>query len=268
MRLSIGAAGLLAAAAVWLLASPARAEFALQIKQNGGSGNGFRIDEKPSGGFTVTTFGSVKKEDVSWKAVDGGVEASATVGGYTFQVTGQSNREADPTPSMGVVSFNAKVTANDGAGKTSFSYFVADSPFTFPGTPDSTVYLTASVFTTTDPGLYTAGNLVQTQGHYTAFGPSTTTAQYVTTTAGPLNGANQTAHSNTVEIAERGALYTLSDLGGVIEVTGSGSVSFWAQAVTAMPEPTGLVVALVGLPCMALVVRAARRRAAKAPAIA
>lgn len=258
MRRLMCTAGILAGALTCCLASPARADFSLQVRENGVSGNtGFKIDETSSGKWTLTTYGSLKASDVTWSADSGTIHASATVDGYKLDLYGKSNMQN--AASVGIVSFNGQVTATAGAKATSFSYFVADDPFKFPGTSNGKIYLTSSVFTLKD---FTSGNSVQSQGQYTAYGSNTTVKSYLTNIAGPLKAASQSASAPTLAINPRGDRYSIADLGSVALNGKAGSVHFWSQAVTALPEPTGVMIALLGVPCLALILVFARRRGA------
>jgi hypothetical protein len=264
MKLSTAAAGLLAGAALLCPAPAARAEFTLEVKTVG-KGGGFRIQGNADDtAFTLTTIGGVKADAVKWTADDGVITATAVIAGYTFDVVGRSNRGGDPA--LGVVSFSGTVKTNSGANTANFAYAVSDGPFTSPGAAPDNLYLTTSLFS--PDGGYTSGNLVRARSAYATFGTGVPVKTYQTGNADPLHEAGMSSVSNTVEFDPDGALYGRTELSGFIGMHRGGMVSFWAQAVTAMPEPTGLVVALVGLPCMALVVRAARRRAARAAAAA
>jgi hypothetical protein len=268
MRRSTALAGVLAGAAIGLLALPARAEFSLQIINNP-SGDGFKIDENANnpGTFKLLLFGNETASEVKWSASAGRIAAVATIDGYSFNVTGNSNQDTSPTPKVGVTSFNATVTANPGAKATNFSYYVADSPFSFPGTASSTLYLQSALATQRS---FIAGDTVRSQATYVSYQQNgKTTGTYVTAVAGPLSGPNQTAYSNTITIPTRGTQYALSGIGGVIENSGHvGTLQFSSHATAALPEPSGVLIGLVGLPCLAVVVFLTRRRRAGAPAAA
>jgi hypothetical protein len=255
MRFSMRMAVLFASAAMWFLAPAVRADFSMRIVDNS-TGMGFKIQgDSSDSNFTLTKLGGYTGA-VTFSGDSGKITAQATIDGYTFDVIGRSNEDASPTPSSAVVSFDATVKKGEGATATSFNYFVADSPFTFPGNSSSTVYMKASLFTNPDSANFSSGNQVKTQGHYV-----TGSTEYTTTTAGPLSEANQSASSNTVTISPRGNEFTLSDLGGIIEVNGKGpNVKFFAQAVVSLPEPAAVLIGLLGVPCMGLVVFFARRR--------
>jgi hypothetical protein len=266
MRRSMIRAGLLAGMAMWLLASSAQAEFSLQILSNGTpTHDGFKVAETDSG-YQVTTFGNVQASDVHVTSVNSSmIQVSGMVDNYQFSLVGHSNQDVSPTPSMGVVALDTTVTAKNGALPTSFSYYVADTPFTFPGTASSPIHLQASLQTF---GTYISGDLVQAQAVLSSFGPSSPTLTYLTKTAGPLSQANQYATSSVMTIPTRGPEYTLGGLGGLIETQGhQGTMRFWAQAATSMPEPSGVVIGLLGVPFMGLVVVFARRRLARFSAV-
>ena len=265
MRIRIGLAGLLVGAVMSFLAPAARAEFSMQVLNNP-TGDGFKIDENATHtGFSLLTFGSVQAGDVTWSATSGVIHAVATVDGYTFNMYSRSNQETIPTPTMGQVSLNGSVTTNAGAAPTSFSFYASDSPFTFPGTSTDTLHLQAQAFTGSS---WNTGDLIQTQTQYTGWNGSTY-QQYLTGMAGPIGGANQSASSNVLTIDSRGTQYALSGLGGSVGLSGNvGTSSFWIQTVTSMPEPTGIVIGLLGLPGVGALVSLARRRVAKAVTLA
>jgi hypothetical protein len=258
-------AGLVAGAAVCLLAPMAQAEFSLQIMNNV-THDGFKIDENvKQTAFTLTTFGGLSASDVTWAGNAGTITAKANIDGYTFQVSGLSNQDTTPSPSLGKVSFNAQVTTNPGAKATSFSYYVADSPVTFPGTSSGPLCLQAAAFTGTTN---TAADRVSTQAALTSYGTGAPASHYLTGMAGPLGGVGQSAYSNMLETGPRGPHYVLADIGNIVGTGQVGTTRFWAQAVTAMPEPNGLLIGLLGVPCMAVVLYVLRRRAVRMAGLA
>jgi len=264
MRIPKSLAGLLVGAAMSFLAPAARAEFSMQIKNNG-SGDGFKIDET-STGFQLSALGTLKPSDVTWSADAGTIHAVATIDGYTFNVTGRSNQDATPTPAMGGVSLDALVTAGSNVSKTSFSFYVADDPATFPGTSGKPILLQAATFT---GGQFAPGDSVKAASQLVSYDGTGTTGQSLTNWAGPVKGANQTAVSNTVVVPSRGVQYALADVGGLALSGNPGTtMRFWTQSVTAMPEPTGIVIGLLGAPFVGGLILLARRRSAKAPVLA
>jgi hypothetical protein len=266
MRIPIGLAGLLVGAVMSFLAPAARAEFSMQVLNNP-TGDGFKIDENATHtAFSLLTFGSVQASDVTWSATSGVIHAVATIDGYTFNMYGRSNQETIPTPTMGQVSLNGSVTTNPGASASSFSFYASDSPFTFPGTSTDKLQVQAKAFTGSS---WNTGDLIQTQTQYTAQLPGNVYQQYLSGMAGPLGGPNQSASSNVVTVPTRGTQYALSGLGGTVGTTGNvGTSSFWMQTVTSMPEPTGIVIGLLGLPGVGALVSLARRRVAQAVTLA
>jgi hypothetical protein len=254
-------AGLLVCAAVGWLAPAARAEFSMQIVDNE-TGDGFKIQENATHtAFTLQTFGKVLVSD--WSPSAGAIKATATIDGYTFNVSSLSNQDKTSSATMGGVSLNGTVTTNAGAAPTSFSFYASDNPFTFPGTSGSTLHLKAQAFTQN----WNTGDYVQAQTQYTAYGPGTPVEQYLTGMAGPLSGPNQSAQTNVVTIPSRGTQYAVSVLGGMAMNGHPGTSSFWVQSATAMPEPTGIVIGLLGVPCLGGLIFLSRR-AAKVSAVA
>jgi hypothetical protein len=249
-----------AGAALWLFALPAQAGLAMQFKDIS-TGDGFRVTENSSGMFTLQVLGNsshVMVHNLSGNAAANTVSASVTVDGYTFNVTEQSNRLNTSSP-LSSVSLNTTVTASPGAKATKFSFFGSDTPFTSPGTSSSTAYLQSSLFTESN---YTSGNKVADRGKAITSGANKT---FLTGQAGPLSGPNQSANSNAAKMSHRGSSYTLETLGG-ISLNGKGTTHFFAQAGVALPEPAGILIGLLGVPCMGLVVLFARRRGARASA--
>jgi hypothetical protein len=228
--------------------------------------DGFKVAETATG-FQVTTFGNVQASDVHVTSVtDSMIQVSGTVDGYQLNLAGHSNQDATPTPYHASVGLDATVTALNGATPTGFSYYVGDTPFTFPGSAGSTNHVYASVQTSGD---YVTGDVVQAQAQVNSFGPNTTPQSYLTGTAGPLGGLNQSATSNIVTIPSGGAAYTLSVLGSFAETPGNlGTMHFLSQATATMPEPSGVVIGLLGVPFVGGLIFLARRRSAGAPVLA
>jgi hypothetical protein len=250
-------AGLLAGAALWLLASHAHAGFSTQILNNP-SGDGIKIQENSNGTFSLIQLGGGATGPVTWTANAGSITYHATVDGYRFDVTVKSNQDASPTPSTAQMSVNATMTALQGAKATNFSYYASDNPFGFPSPSNGNLYLTASVFS---GSVYAKDELTFAQGQYTVGN-----THYTTTHTGTLNGPNQSSNSNTVVVPSSGSPFALSDVGGTISTTGHlGTIHFWSQAVTAMPEPAGVLLGLLGVSCMG-VTFLARRRLTHVPA--
>jgi hypothetical protein len=267
MRSSVRLAGLLAGALMFSLASSARAEFSMQILNND-TGDGFKISENASHtAFTLTILGQHPSNvNVgSWSASTGVINAAVTVDNYTFDLQAKSNRT---TPGdLGTVSFNGNVTTNAGATKTSFSYYTADNFFTSPGISASQMLLTSSV---TSLGAWNNGDTTKSQTQYTRGVDGKPSTFYTTGYTGSVNGPNQSEQSTKVIIPSRGDRYALSDIGGITTSgqTVGGKIHFWSSAVTAMPEPTGVLIALLGVPCLGLVLLVARRRAIRFSAAA
>src|SRR5262245_36426274 len=147
MRQCRRSVGILVGVLLCALPAPARAEFSLQIRENGVSGNpGFEIHETGSGNFVLNRYGGVKASDVTWTASAGMIHVTALIDGYKFDLTANSNLQKSPTPSLGVLSLNAQLT-NVGGKATTFSYYVADTKLDIPQNKSNTLYLSTSVFT-------------------------------------------------------------------------------------------------------------------------
>src|ERR1700687_705542 len=111
MRFSSYAAGLLVCTAVLFLGPAARAEFSLQVRANGGSHDGFKIQQFDGQTMPkVTILGDATKVKIlSKSASTSTIDVTGTVDGYKFTIEGKSNQDATPR-TMNVVSFNALIT--------------------------------------------------------------------------------------------------------------------------------------------------------------
>jgi hypothetical protein len=272
MRISKSLAGLLVGAAVGFLAPAARAEFSMQIVDNK-TGEGFKIQENAAHtGFLMNPLNGLPASDVTWSATSGAINATATIDGYTFKVTGLSNQDTTPAPAMGQVSLSGSVTTNPGAAATSFSLYSGDSPFRFPAS-GSPLLVGTQVFTQS----WNNGDVIKGQSQYVAYGDGPP-QHYLTGATNVLGGSNQSSLSNQVmvptsatpfalTVGSHGPQYALSNL-VTLGMTGHvGTSNFWTQSAVAMPEPTGIIIGLLGVPCAAGLVLLSRR-AAKVSAVA
>jgi hypothetical protein len=240
------------------LAPAARAEFSMQIVNNT-TGDGFKIQENQTHtGFSLTPLGSENAGEVTWSANSGAITAKATIDGYTFNVTSKSNQDTTPTPKMGDISFSGSVTTNPGAAPAGFSIYASDSPVPSLGNP--TLYASGVASSKN----WNPGDLLLVRTQYTEFGTQT----YQTNPTGPLNGSNQSINSNVATISSTGGAYALTDVGQMYLNGHVGTSRFWVSSATAMPEPTGIMIGLLGIPCVGGLVLLSRLRAAKAAAAA
>ena len=102
---------------------------------------------------------------------------------------------------------------------------------------------------------------------------------YLTGATNVLGGSNQSSLSNQVMVppsatpfaltgGSHGPQYALSDLVTLGMNGHVGTSNFWSQSAVAMPEPTGIIIGLLGVPCVAGLVLLSRRQAVKVPAVA
>jgi hypothetical protein len=255
-------AGLMAALIAALASPSARAGFSFQINAitpGGGAEDGFKIAELPNGTFTVVKPGDnpvthagegAQNATVSYTANGNVIQGTATIDGVSFTFRATSNQDSATSTSPAVVTTN--ITASNTGGSTqSFGFFASDSPF---AAPSSTRLLQAKIHSFSDD---TAGTSVFSNAN---IGGTSHTAQ-----TSAVTGPGQNQVSNQVSV-NTGSPYALSDVGGITGLVPGSTAHFLSTASFAMPEPTGVLLGLVGLPCMAGLVGWVRRRRAAAAA--
>lgn len=250
MNRSLWRAGLMAGLIVALAGSSARAGFVFQIN-NLDTGDGFRITEQSNGTFTVVApNGGTLVAPTTFTANDSVIKGTATIDGVDFKFRAFSNEDsANPNPA--VVQANITSTNNSGS-KQAFGFFAADSPFPTPAPGQQ--FLQARTHSFSD---YTPGTVVFSNAN---IGGTAHTGQ-----TPPVTGPNQTTVSNVVTANVTGP-YALNTVGGDIHLLDGASAHFMTTGSFAMPEPTGVLLGLVGLPCMGGLVGWVRRRRAAAAA--
>jgi len=259
MRFSLRLAGLVLGA-LFALGGSARADFVMTFFANG-TGNNFKVTQDTSGKTSISSQSGVTGLSTSGSSL-GTIHVTGSINGYSFDLTGTSNRTTSGAKQAevifdGTVSTGASAPEKSGTGKT-FGYTLGDTGFTFPGTDKSTVYLTANVETKSFDG----GKFAQVNASYTDKG-GTTTANSTDT----LESANSSSTSAAKSIVRNGSTFDLSNIEGSIRVANQAKVNTQviSTAVVALPEPGAVLIGLVGVPCMGLVVLFARRRARLAP---
>jgi hypothetical protein len=236
----------------------ARAGFNLSITDFTGPGGSYSVSELFGGGFSSSVGGAGNSG--SYTASDTQIHVLATVDGYKFDVTAYSNEDTGLPGSFSpaVVTVHAHVTAPGIEGASNFGIVAGDDNFLFPGDPSSSVHLSADVNT----GLVTGGNSIKSKAFY-----DNGTA-YQTLYAGPLTSSFANATSGSVTVAPRGASFNLSNVDVAFDSNGLGSMEFQADAVVGMPEPSAIVMALLGAPFALVGLRRGLKRARKTAAAA
>jgi hypothetical protein len=250
MNRSLWRAGLMAGLIVALVGSSARAGFVFQIN-NLSTGDGFRITELSNGSFTVVAPpGGTLVGPTTFTANDSVIKGTATIDGVDFKFRAFSNEDtANPNPAV----VQANITESNHSGSTQgFGFFVADSPFPPPAPGQMFLQARTHSFEDYTPGTVTFSNANIGGVAHTGQTP-------------PVTGPNQTTVSNTVPV-NLNSQYALTNVGGNIHLLDGASSHFITTASLAMPEPTGVLLGLLGLPCMGGLVGWVRRRRAAAAA--
>jgi len=235
---------------VALAGSSARAGFSFQIN-NLDTGDGFRISELSNGSFTVVAPpGGTLVGPTTFTANDSVIKGTATIDGVDFKFRAFSNEDS-ATPNPAVVSANITSTNNSGS-KQGFGFYVGDTQFPTPAPGQQ--YLQARTHSFSD---YTPGTVVFSNAN---IGGTAHTGQ-----TPPVTGPNQTTASNIVTVPLSNQ-YALSNVGGDIHLLDGASAHFQTTGSLSMPEPTGVLLGLLGLPCMGGLVGWVRRRRAVAAA--
>jgi len=263
MRFSSYAAGLLTGAAMFCLAPLAHADFAVQFVDNP-TGNGIKVQVFDNGTTSITSLNGGYSNLSGFTATDSQIKFNVKIDGYQFNVTATSNEDSNPT-NLAKVSLAATISNVDSAVNRNFSFFASDSPFTqLAGTKGN---LQASL---TTGGTFLPGDSVKVQAKYQGQNGNLSPAgpAVLTGIAGPATASGQTFTAN-APVTLNSPFFALADLGGSVDVaTNTTGLSFTSQAVLALPEPDGVLIGMLGLPCMGLVVFFARRRASSMAMVA
>jgi hypothetical protein len=280
----MGGAAVLGLALLWLV-QPARAGINFQVFSNGksldGKGgqnlDGFSVGEFTAhpGFFLVTemvdsaggpvtvgtynTFTGVKsagwntdsRVTVSSFTGDGKkLTFTATIDKYAFSWTATSNEDSShskATPlNMGIVTVSGSVTPNSGASNKLFLFTMNDGTFGSPEGPP--LYMKGTVFGNLGKGgaaSIAAGDRVSVVGGFVPTGGGSE----IDTNQATATHTTTLANTNTVKVTS-GKDYQLRAISGDLELSGSGTTLFQTQAVTFMPEPEGIAMGLLGVPCV------------------
>jgi hypothetical protein len=186
------------------------------------------------------TLGSAAPIDLTTKGLSGFADVNGITVAYTVN---ESYSNGVESMTLGIVAINTTTTT---AG---FTYNLTD-------TSVSNTSVATTINNTLTGGVIGVGSVVGDTATYM----NTTTGAFGT--AGPLTLGSATTASGSISGYGSGP-YSLSLTGMVSGVTSGSSVAFSSKAqVIGVPEPTGVIAALAGLPCMGLVVGFARRRRA------
>jgi hypothetical protein len=251
MNRSLLWAGLVAGLAL-IVAGPARAGFSLQIENNPNK-NGILIEENKNGTFSVVapSGGTLSYSNLKYTATGSEIAGTVTIDGVNFAFDAKSNQDTKSSSQNGQVTVGLVVNDVSGGG-TNFSFYAADSPFTgaAPGNSNKVVYSLNTLAGTSASG-------TQVSGQGVVIG---TTQTYRTGNSATLRGPGQSTQISTGKIpSSQFSNYAISNIGG--QIYASNGKTLHIGAAVATPEPTGVLLGVLGLPCMAgLVVWARRRR--------
>jgi len=250
MRFSGYLAGLLAGAAMFCLAPKAQAEFLLNIR-DGSQGVTVRYSDATNS-TTVTPTGGATVGSAT--ASTNFIDLTATVDGYNFHVQGTRSQDSQSAK----VTFNAlSITPVDASTPArQFSYFVTGDPMTQPGGVGSKVVLSSAIFRPSD-AVFVGQDAATATGKYQEPGQSSILTPQV-----HVNRVIAAQSASTLPFTRNSPTYSLTDFGGILDVSGApnANLRFYSQAVLSLPEPDGVLIGILGLPCMGLVVFFARRR--------
>jgi len=251
-------AGLLAGAAMFCLAPMAQAEFLLNIRDGSGSVTVRYSDATNSSTVTTTGTASVSSSSASTNLIN----LTATVDGYNFHLQGTRSEDSQSAK----VTFNAlSVTPVDASiPARQFSYFVSGDPMTQPGGVGSKVVLSTAIFRPSG-AVFVGQDTATATGKYQEPGQSSILTPQV-----HVNRVVAADSASTLPFTRGSTTYSLTDFGGILDVSGApnANLRFFSQAVLSLPEPDGVLIGMLGLPCMGLIVFFARRRASMAPVMA
>jgi len=269
---ALGGAAVLGLASLWAV-QPAQADITFRIASSGKSLDGkfgqdldgiYISEDASKGTFTevqkVDSAGgqvvvghnaNAKVQEKSFSGSGSTMTLDATIDGYRFKLTMTTNQDASVSPgvTMGKVTVSGTITQVVAAGNppvaTNFVYSMSDGKFASPEGPP--LFLKSSIFGDFGPknsNSIGAGNTVSTFGAFVKTGGGEVDTNLVT--IDHTHAIKSTKSSSVTS----GVTYQLRDVGGGIHMAGNGNSStFYAQAITYMPEPSGLVMGLLGVPC-------------------
>jgi hypothetical protein len=177
-----------------------------------------------------------------------------------------SNQDNSSNP-VGRVTFAGTATPDGTPAKKSFTYNMSDGPFTSP-TPFAghPLEVQAMAFAGFGPGGTNSVGVGNSIGVLGVVADSKGAVVGQTANSGPLVGGSKNTFIETApKLVSSGSLpsYNLRNIGGGLHLGGANASHFFTQAVTFTPEPSGIVLSLLGVPCVfGFVFLRMRRRAA------
>jgi len=244
---------LIAAVAICVSAAPARADLYLQvIDTTNDVSNQYHISGTGGSGTTSSDFAGFSVDYVV---------SSATTNGASLKLNATVNATEATNIKFVLLSSSGTGAAPTANATTGF--------FTTPLAGDGQqlgLYSTVKTSATD----WVSGSKISSYAGYTAYNGSTAGGIYST----PTNNAYKNTYTvtdSTAGSSKTSSVYQFNQANGTTSFdlssistdlqVGAGKVGFEAQAI-AVPEPTGVLAALAGLPCLGLLVGFARRRTA------
>jgi hypothetical protein len=234
-------AGFLAGVAMLVLVPSAQAQFTVYDITSSYTGSELTVDSLNGAIVSTNVVGSASFT-TGPTATTNSLSFAGTIDGYTISVSGSFNPGATSGP--GTLAYTTSLTPV-AATANFFAISTGAGDYTTPlgGNLIYTNTQTSSGLNTTNPAAF-QGTLIADNGLNT----------YTANSVGSLKASNTTS-----QIVAAGTLYDLTQ-SGLILTDGSGPVSQTMTSVVAAPEPNGVLIGLLGLPCMGVVVYFARRR--------
>jgi hypothetical protein len=241
---------LLAAFAICATAAPARADLYLKITDTSDPSN------------TPTTY----------HITGTGTTTNTDFDGFTIKYSAATTQSAGHA----TLSLTASVINTGGSiGSFRFELLTSSSTGSTPASNPTSGYFSGSVvgdgehiklFSTLSTTDFVSGSKVTANSSYTGYDGSTAGGIQTVTPGSSdkvsVTSGNSSATGGVTSFTQANGTtsFDLSSISTDVQSSGKGTVSFVATTV-AMPEPSGTVAALAGLPCLGLLVGFARRRA-------
>jgi hypothetical protein len=210
-------------------------------------------------GITVV---NTQSYDIS--GTSGSGNTGNTFGGFTisYSVSQPSTFNSQSVLLTSTISSSGSATA---AFSMSLSSTIGGSPtnattglFTAPGSAGAHLGLSSSLTEISSSGF--TGSITNQAGFTSYNGTVVGGVQTVTDSGETLTGVG-TASTNPTQLTQVGSTFNLSAMTVEIgTVTAGSSTSFSAEATVALPEPSGMIAAMAGLPCMGLLLGMVHRR--------
>ena len=245
MRFSTSIAGIVAGIAMGFLATTSRADFNLTLLNN--QGDGFTVKDV-GGTITYTAIGDAPASN-PFTGNATSFSGNLTIDGNNLAITATGNATSSFT---GGETLTVTSTPVGSPANTTFTYNMGESLTKTSGP----LTLTGSLATTTN----SASNTVTGMGSYSSNSFTTSTQSL------SVSSANSSSSNSTPISPGNSSTTNKLGLNGSFALGNSSNLHFTAK-VSAMPEPTGVVIFAMGLPCMAGVVFLFRRRSVKMPAL-